>query len=613
MTNTSARSVLPSLQSLAFPSSDRSRANGSSTHDAGIVEFSKLLQKALGAPEAARDIDDTPPEREAISIETLSVAQGFTALDRPASSDSLRSDATIAPQAPGEGIQSGEDANRSCGGRAGEHRGDGDPSASPTDPMTPPTAPASSAQSSTTGGSEPSAPTNSMAGEARPNSVPSTTNTPSAAPALPAIPAATPGQLQTSDGVAGAERSNTTRIQSADFDALLATAAEGTSPITHSAPQAVAPAATNVPNVSTARPPAATAAAAQSVGPENPATPSPNIEIPTATPSGVDLSSNATNEAKAGIPATTAAAAQTPTPAATIAVAATPTTASPIASRNSTAATRAIAPETVAASAGTAEAALATTGNPRTLLAPEATEPSLRGTPHPPAALTAQLTQDASPIPVAAPAAPSTPNAPPIPIPIPVNAALTDEALDVPVIATEGIDASTPSPEPTGREAMIAANASPTSAEQTVARAQRAAMHPAVAQVAVSVTKAVQEGVDRITIKLQPPELGRIDVRIDVGVDGRIQAVFAAERPATMEILQRDVRELERALQNAGLSADSGSLSFGLKQQGGGRYSPFAGAMGPDAGAADLDVTGDTLVARNAAARRADGHLDIHV
>jgi flagellar hook-length control protein FliK len=58
-------------------------------------------------------------------------------------------------------------------------------------------------------------------------------------------------------------------------------------------------------------------------------------------------------------------------------------------------------------------------------------------------------------------------------------------------------------------------------ASETVAtRTARMTMHPAIAQVAVSVTKAVQEGVDRITIKLQPPELGRIDVRLEVGVDG---------------------------------------------------------------------------------------------
>jgi hypothetical protein len=35
-----------------------------------------------------------------------------------------------------------------------------------------------------------------------------------------------------------------------------------------------------------------------------------------------------------------------------------------------------------------------------------------------------------------------------------------------------------------------------------------------------------------------------------------------------MELLQRDARDLERALQDAGLRADSGSLSFNLRGQG---------------------------------------------
>jgi flagellar hook-length control protein FliK len=91
--------------------------------------------------------------------------------------------------------------------------------------------------------------------------------------------------------------------------------------------------------------------------------------------------------------------------------------------------------------------------------------------------------------------------------------------------------------------------------------------HPATTQVAVSVARAVDDGVDRIAIKLQPPELGRIDVRLDFGADGRVQAMVLADRPATLEILRNDARELERALAGAGLETASGGLSFGLRQQ----------------------------------------------
>jgi flagellar hook-length control protein FliK len=150
--------------------------------------------------------------------------------------------------------------------------------------------------------------------------------------------------------------------------------------------------------------------------------------------------------------------------------------------------------------------------------------------------------------------------------------------------------------------------------EAAAARGGRMPAHPAVAQVAVSVAKAAQDGVERITIKLQPPELGRIDVKIEVGVDGRIQAVFAAERAATVDILQREVRELERALQGAGLDA-GGGLSFGLKQNGGnGGHGAYAGLErgqgGGGRGATEEDARQHQQPRRMATA---DGRVDIHV
>jgi flagellar hook-length control protein FliK len=106
------------------------------------------------------------------------------------------------------------------------------------------------------------------------------------------------------------------------------------------------------------------------------------------------------------------------------------------------------------------------------------------------------------------------------------------------------------------------------SAADAAARSVRPNLHPVVTQVAAHIAQAAADGTDRINIRLSPHELGRIDVKLDFGPDGRVQAVFAAERPQTMELLQRDARDLERALQDAGLRADSGSLSFNLRGQG---------------------------------------------
>ena len=86
-------------------------------------------------------------------------------------------------------------------------------------------------------------------------------------------------------------------------------------------------------------------------------------------------------------------------------------------------------------------------------------------------------------------------------------------------------------------------------------------------QVAVQIRRAVAAGNDRISIRLHPAELGRVQVRLEVADDGHVRALITAERPETLDLMQRDLRGLERALQDAGLKTDPGSLSFGLQDQ----------------------------------------------
>ena len=103
-------------------------------------------------------------------------------------------------------------------------------------------------------------------------------------------------------------------------------------------------------------------------------------------------------------------------------------------------------------------------------------------------------------------------------------------------------------------------------AQSAYTRGGEAAQPPAQ-QVAIQISRAVQEGTDRITVQLKPAALGRISVDLEVGHDNRIIAVIAAERSETLELLQRDAKALERALADAGLKTDSGSLSFNLQGQ----------------------------------------------
>jgi flagellar hook-length control protein FliK len=88
-----------------------------------------------------------------------------------------------------------------------------------------------------------------------------------------------------------------------------------------------------------------------------------------------------------------------------------------------------------------------------------------------------------------------------------------------------------------------------------------------VEQIAVNIKNAIGEGADKITIKLHPAQLGRVEVRMELAKDGQLSAVILAEKLETLDMLQRDARGLERALQHAGLKTDAGSLNFGLKSQ----------------------------------------------
>lgn len=108
-----------------------------------------------------------------------------------------------------------------------------------------------------------------------------------------------------------------------------------------------------------------------------------------------------------------------------------------------------------------------------------------------------------------------------------------------------------------------------TAAPNTLAPQLHAAVSAAPANlVAARIVHAVKNGDSQFRIRLDPPELGRVDVRLDVASDGAVRAQVVADNRDALDLLQRDARVLERALGDAGLKLDSGSLNFSLKQHG---------------------------------------------
>lgn len=86
-------------------------------------------------------------------------------------------------------------------------------------------------------------------------------------------------------------------------------------------------------------------------------------------------------------------------------------------------------------------------------------------------------------------------------------------------------------------------------------------------RIGLTIARAADAGVDRVSIRLNPREMGRIDVRMDLGADGRMQLHVMADKPDTLDQLQRNMRDLERSLSDAGFDTGAGDLNFSLRQQ----------------------------------------------
>jgi hypothetical protein len=184
-----------------------------------------------------------------------------------------------------------------------------------------------------------------------------------------------------------------------------------------------------------------------------------------------------------------------------------------------------------------------------------------------------------------------------------------------------------PAPQTSADAGQPAANASATAHTQAADQAQanqnaaagRQAMPQQVAdQVAVHITKAIKGGDDHIKINLRPESLGQVEVQLKISSDGRVQAVVQADKPETLELLQRDARGLERALHDAGLKTDSGSLSFNLRGQDQQRDSQFArNEFHGNGGAGGVDVVNPedeiSPVEAMVALSRANGGIDVRV
>ncbi len=90
--------------------------------------------------------------------------------------------------------------------------------------------------------------------------------------------------------------------------------------------------------------------------------------------------------------------------------------------------------------------------------------------------------------------------------------------------------------------------------------------HPASQFVAATLAKGAKDGETKnMTLRMDPPDLGKIEIHMQFTKNKEIKTHMVFEKPETMLMMQRDSQMLERSLQESGL--DGNALSFELASQ----------------------------------------------
>jgi len=117
--------------------------------------------------------------------------------------------------------------------------------------------------------------------------------------------------------------------------------------------------------------------------------------------------------------------------------------------------------------------------------------------------------------------------------------------------------------------APLATTAAAPPVAQTTTPAPAPASTAPAAQIAPTLISVAQSasGTQHLTIRLDPPELGTVQIRVEHPTDAPVQVEINVQRPETLTLLMRDQPHLQHALDQAGVPAEGRTLSFQLHPQ----------------------------------------------
>ena len=185
---------------------------------------------------------------------------------------------------------------------------------------------------------------------------------------------------------------------------------------------------------------------------------------------------------------------------------------------------------------------------------------------------------------------------------------LVNSAKSAPLPAAAAIDAVNAIAAPQALASPVATAAAPAHVQVSVQPP------PDLPALAVQIAAKSQSGAKQFDIRLDPPELGRVEVRLSIDATGKASAHLSADQPQTLSLLQKDAPILTRALRDAGLDVSQNGLNFSLRQQG----ENFNGSAGGNARrprglALTASIRIDAGAAGSAYRAPLNGRLDIRV
>lgn len=117
----------------------------------------------------------------------------------------------------------------------------------------------------------------------------------------------------------------------------------------------------------------------------------------------------------------------------------------------------------------------------------------------------------------------------------------------------------------------------------TAVRTEPVPMHrvaaDAIAQVSAQIIRRLEGRATRFDMELNPVELGRVEVRLDIDSEGRLAARLAFDNPAAAAELRGRVDDLRRELEQAGFQMSDDAFSFADREHARDRRDAMADGM----------------------------------